>query len=95
MNVENIYQKKNNNAETIFEFEGGLKVIKRSNDIVEKLNIKKWGVINFIPEDFQRTERPITSEEKKKLKQIREQVEESNNNYFWKRVKNYFSKLFI
>ncbi len=70
--VKKIYQEKSSSGdgEVIFELDSGLKIIKRDENLVKKLNIQQWEEINFIPEDFSETERSITTEEEKELKKF-------------------------
>ena len=84
MKIVKIFQDKTG-REIIFQLENGIKVIKRSEDKVKKLNVSKWEEVNFIPESFQLINREITRKEKKHIKNVLEENDDKKS--IWKRLK--------
>ncbi|HKL74645.1 MAG TPA: hypothetical protein VJ881_01135, partial [Halanaerobiales bacterium] len=71
MNINQIYEFKNNEeSEYIYLLVDGRKIIKRSDQKIDKLNLEKWEIISFIPERFQKIEREATKKEIKEVKKF-------------------------
>ena len=92
MKVKKIYQP-NEGKEVIFQLENGIKIIRRSDDTVKKLNINKWEEVNFIPESFQEINREVSKREKRQLKKFlnKNVYEESFFGKFKAYIKNIFN----
>lgn len=91
MNINKIYKYENEDeAEYIFVLDDDRKIIKRSGQKIEKLNLKKWEIISFIPEDFQKLKREATTKEVKKVKKFLKNNKSQKNNNFWDKIKKIF-----
>lgn len=91
MIINNIYKYENEKeAEYIYELEDGRKIIKRSDQKIEKLNLEKWEVISFIPERFQKLERDVTEKERKEVEKFLKNNKSPGNKNFWGKIKNIF-----
>ncbi|MGM0438215.1 MAG: hypothetical protein ACQEQD_08075 [Bacillota bacterium] len=92
MRIKKIYKfETEEEIEYIFIVEGGRKVIKRSNQKIQKLNLKKWEVISFIPERFYELDREATDKEVKEVKKFLKNDKKTKNNSFWHKIKNIFN----
>ncbi len=90
MNINQIYEFKNNEeSEYIYLLVDGRKIIKRSDQKIDKLNLEKWEIISFIPERFQKIEREATKKEIKEVKKFLNN-KSSNNRNLWNKIKSIF-----
>jgi len=90
MNINQIYEFKNNEeSEYIYLLVDGRKIIKRSDQKIDKLNLEKWEIISFIPERFQKIEREATKKEIKEAKKFLNN-KSSNNRNLWNKIKSIF-----
>jgi len=90
MIINNIYKyESEKEAEYIFVLKDGRKIIKRSDQKIEKLNLKKWEIISFVPERFQKIEREATKKEIKEVKKFLNN-KSSNNRNLWNKIKSIF-----
>lgn len=91
MRIKNIYKYENEDeAEYIFVLEDGRKIIKRSDQKIEKLNLKKWEVISFIPERFQKIERNATEKETKEVEIFLKNDKSQGKKTLWGKIKSIF-----
>jgi len=90
MKINQIYEFKNNEeSEYIYLLVDGRKIIKRSDQKIDKLNLEKWEIISFIPERFQKIEREATKKEIKEVKKFLNN-KSSNNRNLWNKIKSIF-----
>ncbi|MCK8817783.1 hypothetical protein MWH28_10460 [Natroniella sulfidigena] len=97
--VEQIYHSKDSNrVEVIYQLSRGIKVIKRSDKIVKKLNIEKWEEVSFVPENFKQVNRNITPQEEEQLKAFLIQSQHDKQSWqdklksIWQSITNLFKK---
>lgn len=91
MIINNIYKYENENErEYIYVLEDGRKIIKRSDQTIEKLNLEKWEVISFIPGRFQKLERDVTEKERKEVEKFLKNNKSPGNKNLWGKIKNIF-----
>jgi len=89
MRINKIYKfESENETEYVFILKDGRKIIKRSDQKIEKLNLTKWEEISFIPEGFQKIERKATDKEIKEIEKFINKSQESKS--FWGKLKNIF-----
>ncbi len=80
MEVKEIYQHKSQDIDSeIFKLENGRLIIKHSSSQTNKLNIKQWEEINYIPKDYRLVDRELDKSEKKAIKKYTATRSELNN----------------
>ena len=80
MKVKEIYQHKSKDIDSeIFKLENGRLIIKHSSSQTNKLNIKQWEEINYIPDDYQLIDRKLSRNEKQAIEKYIARNSNSNN----------------
>lgn len=90
MVIDKIYQSQGKNkGEIIFQLRNGMKIIKRTKEAVHKFDLDKWDEVSYIPDDFQESQRCITDEEGKKLKEfiVQQDNRDKNNRSIWSKIR--------
>ena len=71
MDVKEIYQHKSKDIDSeIYKLENDRLIIKHSSSQTEKLNIKQWEEINYIPDDYCLVDRELNKSEKRAIKRF-------------------------
>lgn len=80
MEVKEVYQHKSKDIDSkIFKLENGRLIIRHSSSQTEKLNIKQWEEINYIPDDYYLVDGKLSRNEKQAIEEYIARNSNSNN----------------